>query len=337
MDDQGGGGRSRPQRLEVILWPPPEPPPETILSAKAGDRKGGPATFAGVLGMILALVLSVAVLGKDDLLTGTRAVAGTPVAAPGQPNAAGAPRGTTPPSTGTAAPKARSVLELATNPLLGDGLGLPPVTCELPAMSRDAERLRAYYQAAIGCLDEAWRPVLEKVNEPFSSPRLEIAAGRSLCGDAPSAEEATAYYCSGGKVIFMPTDRLLDQAGLSQAAHLAVLAHEYGHHVQALSGILIAAYEQGEKLEKDSPQKLELTRRAELQANCFSGMFIASVGGRGSVSTKLARAAADSFRDTVADKTHGTVKHQIRWGRDGFDNNRTSACNTWLAPPEEVS
>jgi predicted metalloprotease len=334
MDDQGGGGGfSRQQRVEVILWPPPE----TIVSARAAGRKSGPASLAGVLGVVLALVLSVAVLGKDDLLSGTKPVAGTPVAAPAQPNAAGGPRSSTSPSASPSSPKARSVLETATNPLLGAGLSLPAVTCTLPAMSRDTEQLRAYYQAAIGCLDEAWRPVLEQVNEPFSSPKLEIEAGRSLCGEAPSAEEATAYYCSGGKVIFMPVDRLLDQAGLSQAAHLAVLAHEYGHHVQALSGILLAAYEQGEKLDKDSPLKLELTRRAELQANCFSGMFIASVGGRGSVGTKLAKTAADSFKDTVADKTHGTVKHQIRWGKDGFENNRTSSCNTWVAPADEVS
>jgi predicted metalloprotease len=116
-----------------------------------------------------------------------------------------------------------------------------------------------------------------------------------------------------------------------------VLAHEYGHHVQALSGILIAAYEKGEKFDKDAPEKLELTRRAELQANCFSGMFIASVTGRGSVSAKLGRAAADSFKDTVPDNTHGTVKHQVRWGKAGFDNNRTAACNTWTVGADEVS
>jgi len=66
-------------------------------------------------------------------------------------------------------------------------------------------------------------------------------------------------------------------------------------------------------------------------------MFIASVAGRGSVSAKLARQSADSFRDTVADKSHGSVKHQVTWGRAGYDNNKTAACNTWLAPAGDVS
>src|SRR2546429_6590521 len=334
MDDQGDDV-PRPPRTELRQWPQLPEPPRSILAADSTGDSNSPLTTVSVLVLVLALVLSVALLGRDDLFNGPTTVAGSPVAAADQPQAAGAPRPAPDPGATTQPPK--SVLETDTNPLLADGIGLAPVTCTLPAMSRDPERLRAYYQAAIGCLDQAWRPVLERVNEPFSSPRLEITAGRSLCGEAPSAEEATAYYCSGGKVIFMPTDRLLDQAGLSQAAHLAVLAHEYGHHVQALSGILISAYEKGQQYDKDSPEKLELTRRAELQANCFSGMFIAAITGRGSVSTKLGRAAADSFKDTVADNTHGSVKHQVRWGKAGFDNNKTAACNTWTVPADEIS
>jgi hypothetical protein len=335
--DYPGDDDPRP-RVEVVFWPPPHEPARPILAADTSDRKNSPVVVAGVLSTVLALVLSLALLGRDDVLDFKTPVEGTAVAAPGAtpPAVAGAPGGAAPNAT-TPAPKPRAVLELGTNPMLAQGIGLPPITCKLPAISRNPEQLRAYYQAAIGCLDEAWRPVLERVNEPFSSPRLEIEAGRSACGEAPSAEEATAYYCSGGKVIFMPTDRLLDQAGLSQAAHLAVLAHEYGHHVQALSGILIASYDESEKHPKDSPQRLEQTRRAELQANCFSGMFIASVSGRGSISTKLARAAAESFKDTVADNTHGSVKHQVQWGKAGFERNQTSACNTWVVPASEVS
>jgi predicted metalloprotease len=313
-------------------WEPPRPAARPIVTP-ADRARGGSLAGAGWLALVLVLVLGVAVLGKGDGFGGARKIAGSPVAAPG-PVAANSPNA---PPGSKATPKPTSVLELEGNPLLADGIALPQITCRLPAMSRNPEQLRAYYQAAIGCLDEAWQPVLDKVNEPFSSPRLEIEAGRSACGEAPSAEEATAYYCSGGHVIFMPVDRLLDQAGLSQAAHLAVLAHEYGHHVQALSGILAAAYTKGEQYDKTSPEKLELTRRAELEANCFSGMFIAAVTGRGSISTKLGRAAADSFRDTVADDTHGSVKHQVNWGKAGFNNNRTAACNTWTAAPEEVS
>jgi predicted metalloprotease len=326
-----GEEESRSRGVDFVPWSPPQ----TIIRYDRPARRNSPLTMVSVLGVVVFIVLGVALLGRDNLFNGLTAIDGYPVAVTTLPPV-GTPRSTEPGATATPK-KAASVYELQTNPLLSDGTSLAPVTCQLAGISRDPEKLRAYYQAAIGCLDQAWQPVLAKANEPFSSPKLEIQAGRSLCGEAPSAEEATAYYCSGGKVIFMPTDRLLEQAGLNQAAHLAVLAHEYGHHVQALSGILNASYDKGEKFGADSPEKLELTRRAELQANCFSGMFIASVAGRGSITTKLARAAADSFRDTVADNTQGTVKQQVTWGKAGFDKNSTAACNTWLAAPADVT
>jgi uncharacterized protein len=296
-----------------------DPPPRSILTPGARHRENSPLTMAGVLGLVLALVLAIAFLGEVDI-GGVNRIAGSPVAA-----------------TDASAQAQRAVRELSSNPLLVPGAALPQITCRLPKIGRSGEALTAFYEAAIGCLGEAWRPVLEGVQKPFSAPTLRIEAGKSWCGEAPSEDEATAYYCSGDKVLFMPRDRLLEEAGLDQSAHLAVLAHEYGHHVQALSGILGAFHRRAAIFDDKSPERLDLSRRAELQANCFSGMFIASVAGRGSVTTRLADAAVDSFRDTISDDTHGTVKHQVRWGKTGFENNSTAACNTWTAPAEEVS
>lgn len=295
------------------------PPPRSILMPGARNRENSPLTMASVLVLVVALVLAIAFVGEVDI-GGVDRISGSPVAA----------------ADGSAQAQ-RAVRELSGNPLLVPGTGLPQVTCRLPKLGRSGEALTAYYEAAIGCLGEAWRPVLEGVRKPFSAPKLRIEAGKSWCGEAPSEDEATAYYCSGDKVIFMPQDRLLEEAGLDQAAHLAVLAHEYGHHVQALSGILGAFHRKASGFDEESPERLDLARRAELQANCFSGMFIASVAGRGSVSARLADDAVDSFRDTISDETHGTVKHQVRWGKTGFENNSTASCNTWTAPADEVN
>lgn len=296
-----------------------DPPPRSIITPGARHRQNSPLTMTSVLALIVALVLAIALLGELEIGRVDR-IAGHPVAA-----------------TDESAQAQRAVRELSNNALLVPGTALPQVTCQLPKIGRSAEVLTAYYEAAIGCLGEVWRPVLEGLGKPFAAPTLRIEAGKSRCGDAPSEDEATAYYCSGDRVLFMPRDRLLEEAGLDQAAHLAVLAHEYGHHVQALSGILGAFHRRAAIFEEKSPERLDLARRAELQANCFSGMFIASVAGRGSVTARLADAAVDSFRDTISDATHGTIKHQVRWGKTGFENNNTAACNTWTAPAGEVS
>jgi predicted metalloprotease len=157
----------------------------------------------------------------------------------------------------------------------------------------------------------------------------------STCG-TPSSDVAVAFYCPRDETIFMPRGRVVESMGSNQGGHIMVLAHEYGHHVQMMSGINRGLGVKMVGMAEDSPEYLELTRRMELQADCFSGMFISSVSGRGSISKALGNSAANAFRSSVTDNTHGTVKHQILWGTAGAKNN-TSACNTWLAPASDIS
>jgi predicted metalloprotease len=315
-------------RFESDLYGPPGP--QRVEDGTARQPRNSPLAIFSVLGAILLVLVIVAMPGR-----GTTEVEGTPLAAPvtdTKPNAA-APPSSSP--TTSAAPKAQSALE--TNGLLAPGMPLPQTTCKLPAFGRSAEQLRAYYQAMVNCLDDAWKPVLAQVNEPWESPTLSVDDNpTSGCG-TPSSDIAVAFYCPRDKTIFMPRGRVIDSMGSNQGGHIMVLAHEYGHHVQAMAGINRGLGVKMVGMAEDSPEYLELTRRMELQADCFSGMFITSVTGRGSISRSLGSSASNAFRSSVTDKTHGTVKHQIQWGTAGVKNNNTSACNTWLAPAGEVS
>lgn len=302
---------------------------------EAEQRRNSPLAIIAVLGLVLVVVLVIGAPGKF-----TTVVTGTPLPGPtidDKPNAA-APPASTPaaPTGGTSARPRWQELTMA-NPLLTPGMQLPQVTCKLPGFGRSAEQLRAYYQAMIGCLDEAWRPLVTQAGRFFESPTLSVDDNpTSSCG-TPNKQEAVAFYCPRDKGIFMPRNRVIESMGSNQGGHIMVLAHEYGHHVQAISQINHGMGLRMAGLAEDSPEYLELTRRMELQADCFSGMFISAAGGRGSISKSLSNSASSAFRSSVADKTHGSVKHQIQWGTAGVKNNNTSACNTWLAPAGEVS
>lgn len=56
--------------------------------------------------------------------------------------------------------------------------------------------------------------------------------------------------------------------------YLSVFSHEFGHHVQEVTGILDEANRRERRVGRDSPAGLESSRRTELQAQCFAGMFI---------------------------------------------------------------
>lgn len=288
------------------------------IGSRTGPPRNSPLAVAGVLALVLTVVGVTALAGRA-----TVRVAGTAAADPAAAAVAAAP----------VAPRSRPAGE----PLLSGDLVLGEVVCVLPDLGATNARLRAFHSAALDCLGEAWRPALRASGATFTQARLEIDPGPgSACGKTPGEDQATAFYCGREETIYLPRRRVLDHLGLHVPAHLAVLAHEYGHHVQERGGILDAAGRRLRHLGQGTPAELRLTRRLELQANCFAGLFLASVAGRGSVTTAQAEEALADFRHGVDSETHGTVANQLRWARTGFTGTSVAACDTWRAPAHAV-
>ncbi|WP_158303178.1 MULTISPECIES: neutral zinc metallopeptidase [Prauserella] len=292
--------------------------------------RNNPFAVLGVLVAVLGVVGVIALAGRA-----AAPVKGVALPSPNAvPDLVSAPPVESPPRTPAAEPAA----DPGANPLLGEGVALAGVTCDLPVLGGSAERLRAFYSAALSCLDAAWRPVLTETGARFTEAGLEIRSdASSRCGAMPGEDEATAFYCGAEGIIYMPRERLVEYLGLYRPAHLAVLAHEYGHHVQKLSGTLDATAERMAGLDPGSPGELELTRRAELQANCFAGLFLAAVAGRGEISWEEARSGVDDFANSIDSDTHGTLENQVRWAETGFLADGPAACNTWTAPAADVA
>ncbi|TQM81000.1 hypothetical protein FHX81_3360 [Saccharothrix saharensis] len=293
------------------------------------EPKNNPIVLIGVFSLIVLCVLG---LGGITQLETSRRINGRPVAAPGVTGTQAAE---------TEAPRPRAVHRLADHPLLTAPVRLPVVACTLPGFGVSDAELSAYYKAGVGCLDQAWRPVLEQANLPFNPPALDTSPDlvEGPCGSAPAESEAVAYYCGRNRTIYMPTRRLRDNGGGERAgSHLATLAHEYGHHVQALSGMLRAADSKIVSAGEETPAGLEMSRRIELQANCFAGMFLVAVSE--SIGTGLAQEAADDFQYAVEEppekNAHGSPDNQSEWASAGFTAGVTTSCNTYAAPAEDV-
>ncbi|MFL6122904.1 neutral zinc metallopeptidase, partial [Actinophytocola sp.] len=176
------------------------------------------------------------------------------------------------------------------NPLFQGDVGTPAVTCGLTRWETSPAGAAAFFQSALPCLDAAWQPVLRNQGLPFFSPNLAFPEGTqwdSPCG-AVSAGAIAAFYCSRDNTIYMPFAALqTDLYGARPGVYLALFAHEYGHHVQTLAGVMDAYWDQRYDAGADTEAGLELSRRSELQAQCFSGMFLAAAYGRGSVDDNI--------------------------------------------------
>lgn len=246
--------------------------------------------------------------------------------------------GSTP--TSGAPPK---VTQLASNPLFG-AVTTSMVTCALTRYQHTIAGQQKLLTEGLGCLDAMWKPMLSEAGLPFTSPQLAFPSGKnwsSPCGSVSNGE-AAAFYCAQNSTLYMPWSGLQsDEYGPQPGIYLAVLAHEYGHHVQNLSGISDAyqtqAYDTGSY---DTPQALELSRRLELQAQCFSGTFFAAAEGRGTFDRIIvAQGEATEQRGDGqrARHDHGTNAHAQSWWDLGLRKHTTQQCNTWSALSADIA
>lgn len=285
------------------------------ISSSTDERRTGRAStlsVAGVLALVLgAVLLLTSVDGVEDITAQSASPMG--------------------------APNAETQEDVRVEPLLDPGTRLADVNCALPELDAGREALRAFYLAEIGCLERAWRPVIEQTGGEFTDVGLRLSDDAiTECGLLPPSTKVTALYCGVGQVIYLPMTRVLDGLELDRSAHLATLAHEYAHHVQRMSGIMDRVNAELETFEAGTPGDLELGRRFELQANCFAGLFLASAAGQGSISAGDAKAAVEDFHNWADSDTHGTRENQADWARKGFEEGITSACDTRSVPAADV-
>ncbi|MFX0574927.1 neutral zinc metallopeptidase [Nocardia nepalensis] len=238
----------------------------------------------------------------------------------------------------------RPVQALADHPLFAQHAGLGRVDCRLPAWRDDPETARAFYRAAIACLDASWEPTLRGAGLPFHPPRLLAPAESrdvvSQCVQRLRNGPAT-FYCALDETLVLPYDAIRPQTGGSRrGAQLAVLTTEYGHHVQNLIGVTQAYTEKRSNLGKDTAAGQEQSRRMELQARCFSGMFLGTNFGRGDIDQQTWTEASRTVRgigDTGSQRMQGTEENVWGWWKWGSDKGDTWECNTWYSSPAHVA
>ncbi|WP_220659394.1 MULTISPECIES: neutral zinc metallopeptidase [Tsukamurella] len=246
--------------------------------------------------------------------------------------------GTTP--TGTAA--------LQGNPLYANpSTGLITQPCNAVGWPSDSTAGQRFFDSISPCLDRAWGAAMRAANLTYRAPTVLVPTGQlisSPCGMTNLAtENVAAFYCPSNETLYMPPKGLqVDRYGNKPVIYLAVYAHEYGHHVQRVSGIITAQTRIERQNGRTSALGLESSRRLELQAQCFSGLFVKSVSDTGGQFTRADYRTAyeDQERgDRPGDpnRTHGTLAHSQGWWDTGYQSNRLARCNTWSATSNDVA
>ncbi|MFI9554332.1 neutral zinc metallopeptidase [Nonomuraea endophytica] len=228
-----------------------------------------------------------------------------------------------------------SALSLTTAPAADPWAGtgrLAVQSCKEPELiSGGVARPREYLVKMVKCLDKAWSGHFGRARMPFSKPKVRYfdAPQDRICGfDWP--EGTAAFYCPGPRTLVFPLAGDWIE-GRTDLLPLKVAAHEYGHHLQSLTGIR-TAYERGKAT-------AERGRRYELQADCLAGVFLAGVWRSLPRDTKDWAALVEAVRASGDDlyRTHGSGANRVYWLKRGFTGAGPASCDTWSAARSRVS
>lgn len=223
---------------------------------------------------------------------------------------------------------------------------MPGVGCrESNARPSSAAGARANYAQLRACLTRAWTSMIQRSGAGFRPPTVVTFTGvvQSPCGSM--SDSGPPFYCSTNETIYM---NLREDVGnynrYSQSyskvwARMWMLhqfAHEYGHHVQHLTGILAANHD----MRYEAPTRtaeLEMTRRLELQASCFSDVFI----GANRRTYPITGQSLTQWRWLIGNVTdnnndHGDAPNHRYWATRGYNSRNPAACNTFTAPSARV-
>jgi predicted metalloprotease len=217
-----------------------------------------------------------------------------------------------------------------------------PVRCNAQpinvATASDAQ-LKSHFEGLMECLVRVWQPPLEGANFTIVRPTVTIY-GKDVttkCGKS----EVNAFYCSADQQVYF--SNLLPQyvriVQTNKWAADVVMAHEFGHALQARSGILISSHALGQNSGSQATE-LEMSRRLETQADCFSGMYTRAV----SVSLGIQQSDVAGIEATfvaVGDDTltknpnvvgnHGRGSSRQYWADTGLGTSAVGKCNTFAA------
>ena len=300
-----------------------------FLTVASGGRTRALAIVAIAGAVAVAGVIGTARMSKDDP-SEDASVQVTSIVAVSQP------------ATATQVTPSRSPAAEVTAAVQTKDPALSPITaerallrakCTLPSWSTGDE---TFLRAALTCLDAAWKPLLESINVDFTSPALQLSTAGAP-SNCQGKLEGASYYCSG-TIYLEPSSYQKTASGPAAVAiaALSMVSHEYGHHVQQLSGTLPAAIARIDDAGRQSALGLELLRRTELQAQCLSGMFMGATFD--AVTVDVARHDSLTRGDhPKRPRDHGSSEHFGGWFSVGADLNSLAVCNTWNAPADAVS
>jgi hypothetical protein len=207
--------------------------------------------------------------------------------------------------------------------------------------------------ATLQSLDAYWADTLSAEGVEFTEPPATEFTGGVATGCGQASSSTGPFYCPPDQGIYLDLgffDLLQSRFGASGGplAEMYVIAHEYGHHIQNITGRMDGIDSQDTGPESDGV-------RLELQADCYAGMWTGDAASRVDPDTGVtflepitdeelddALSAAEAVGDDHIQEqsgggvnpdvwTHGSSEQRRNWFVTGYNEGTLAACDTFSA------
>ncbi|PRD56894.1 KPN_02809 family neutral zinc metallopeptidase [Sphingobacterium gobiense] len=214
--------------------------------------------------------------------------------------------------------------------------------------TEEESRLMDFADVILGSTEDVWKNIFAANGWSYPVTTLTVYNGAvetAGCGVGQSA--FGPFYCPGDQKIYLDlsfNDELSNKYGAKGEFALAyVIAHEVGHHIQNVLGVLQQTNDMRSKMSEREYNKISVM--TELQADFYAGVWAHHVKNYSNIELTYddivdgMRAAAAVGDDHLQEQvhghinpesfTHGTSEQRVHWFKKGYDTGDINAGNTF--------